>query len=116
MVRIPSQFFPTLSHVSRSYEQLTKLHPDSDDYKVYYAQSLYKAGMYPEAARASLAVDNPQYTQRMLKLQAAIRYEMDEIAASRSFVEQSLADDPEVVVSQGCLLFKVYCLFAEETL
>lgn len=40
------------------YEQLTQLHPEVEDYKVYYAQSLYKAGAYAEATRASFALDN----------------------------------------------------------
>lgn len=40
------------------YEQLTQLHPEVEDYKVYYAQSLYKAGAYPEATKASFALEN----------------------------------------------------------
>lgn len=41
------------------YEQLTQLHPEVEEYKVYYAQSLYKAGAYPEATKASFVLDNP---------------------------------------------------------
>lgn len=41
------------------YEQLTQLHPEVEEYKVYYAQSLYKAGAYPEATKASFILDNP---------------------------------------------------------
>ena len=37
--------------------------------QVYLAQSLYKAGMYPEATRAAVRVDSPQYQQRMIALQ-----------------------------------------------
>lgn len=47
------------SSSAECYEQLTQLHPEVEDYKVYYAQSLYKAGAYPEAAKASFALDNP---------------------------------------------------------
>jgi len=52
-----------------------KICPDVDEYKMYYAQALYKAGLYPEATRAAVRVDNPQYSQRMLMLQSAIKYE-----------------------------------------
>jgi tetratricopeptide repeat protein 30 len=52
-----------------TYETLSKLFPGVDEYKISYAQSLYKAGMYPEAMRAAVRVDNPQYAQRMLSLQ-----------------------------------------------
>jgi hypothetical protein len=80
------------------YEQLCRICPDVDEYKIYLAQvrstsafrspktpctlltpfspqSLYKAAMYPEAMRAVVRVDNPQYAQRMLLLQASIKYE-----------------------------------------
>lgn len=46
------------SSSAECYEQLTQLHPEVEDYKVYYAQSLYKAGAYPEATKASFALDN----------------------------------------------------------
>ena len=36
-----------------AYEQLIGICPDVDEYKLYYAQSLYKAGQYPEAAKAA---------------------------------------------------------------
>lgn len=46
------------SSAAECYEQLSQLHPEVEDYKVYYAQSLYKAGAYPEAVKASFALDN----------------------------------------------------------
>ena len=57
--------------------------PESDEYKMYYAQALYKASYYPEATRAAVRVDNPQYAHRMLMLQAAIKYEQDELGACK---------------------------------
>lgn len=47
------------TNAAECYEQLTQLHPEVEEYKVYYAQSLYKAGAYPEATKASFALDNP---------------------------------------------------------
>lgn len=47
------------SSAAECYEQLTQLHPEVDEYKLYYAQSLYKAGAYTEATKASFALDNP---------------------------------------------------------
>lgn len=46
------------SSAAECYEQLTQLHPEVEEYKVYYAQSLYKAGAYPEAIKASFGLDN----------------------------------------------------------
>lgn len=39
-------------------------------------------------------------------MQAAIKYELDDIAACKVFVEQLPRDDPESTISQGCILFK----------
>jgi tetratricopeptide repeat protein 30 len=34
------------ANASDIYDQLTKFYPEVDSYKLYHAQSLYKAGMY----------------------------------------------------------------------
>eukprot|EP00743_Colponemidia_sp_Colp-15_P002645 GILK01002867.1.p1 GENE.GILK01002867.1~~GILK01002867.1.p1 ORF type:complete len:660 (+),score=136.56 GILK01002867.1:205-2184(+) len=88
------------------YEQLTKFFPDVEEYRIYHAQTLYKAGMYPEATRACQQIDNPQHSQRMLLLQAAIQYEQDEIVNAKNLLSRCLSDDPDAVVSDGCMLFK----------
>lgn len=41
------------------YEQLMLLQPEVDEYKMYYAQSLYKACLYEEAMRVSCQIENP---------------------------------------------------------
>lgn len=38
------------------YEQLVKLFPGDEQYGLYYAQALYKAGMYQECLRACAQV------------------------------------------------------------
>mmetsp|Transcript_13358 Transcript_13358/g.21188 ORF Transcript_13358/g.21188 Transcript_13358/m.21188 type:complete len:653 (+) Transcript_13358:44-2002(+) len=89
------------------YEQLIKVCPTVEEYKVYYAQSLQKAGMYPEALRAAGRVqDSPQYRERMLALQAAVKYEQDELAACKGLLDKCLPDDPDTVISQAAILYK----------
>jgi tetratricopeptide repeat protein 30 len=89
-----------------TYEQLVRFHPDVDEYKIYYAQSLFKAGLYDEAGKACMRLDNEEYSQRLLKLQAAIRYEQDELAACKSLVDQCLPDDPDTLINQACITYK----------
>ncbi|XP_043945724.1 tetratricopeptide repeat protein 30A isoform X2 [Protopterus annectens] len=88
------------------YEQLTQSHPDVDDYKLYYAQSLYKACMYPEAMKATFLLDSPAYHSKVLKLQAAVKYAEEDLSGAKSLVEQMPSDDPDSEVNLGCLLFK----------
>ncbi len=38
-------------------------------------QCLFKAGLHPEASKACLRVDGDQYAQRLLLLQASVKYE-----------------------------------------
>nr|XP_040046468.1 tetratricopeptide repeat protein 30A isoform X1 [Gasterosteus aculeatus aculeatus] len=88
------------------YEQLTQLHPEVEEYKVYYAQSLYKAGAYPEATKASFVLDNPGSHVKMLKLQACIKYCEEDYSAAKSLLEQLPQEDPDYVYNSGCLLFQ----------
>ncbi|KAK7938726.1 hypothetical protein WMY93_002052 [Mugilogobius chulae] len=74
------------SSAAECYEQLTALHPEVEDYKLYYAQSLYKSGAYPEASKASFALDTPN-------------------THTKSLLEQLPQDDPDYIFNSGCLLY-----------
>ncbi|KAJ3038123.1 Tetratricopeptide repeat protein 30A [Rhizophlyctis rosea] len=88
------------------YEQLVRHHPEVDDYRMYYAQSLYKSGQYAAALKACQAIDNPEFGDKVLKLQAAIKYESEDVAGCKYLIDQAPPDDPETITNQACLLFK----------
>ena len=50
------------------YEQLTVLQPEVDEYRMYYAQSLYKACLYEEAMKISFQIDNPSFQHKVCEL------------------------------------------------
>jgi len=89
-----------------AYEQLVAICPEVEEYKVYYAQSLFKAGMYQESLRAAIRVESEQFQQRMLLLQSMIKYELDELAVSKSLLDQCHSDDPDVVINYAAISFK----------
>lgn len=89
-----------------TYEQLVRFHPEVDEYKIYYAQSLYKAGLYEDALKVASKVDNDEYSHRLLQLQAAIKYEMDDLAGTKSLVNQCEQDDPDTLVNQASITYK----------
>ncbi|XP_029913501.1 intraflagellar transport protein 70A isoform X2 [Myripristis murdjan] len=97
------QDFP---NAAECYEQLTQLHPEVEEYKLYYAQSLYKACAYPEATKATFVLDNPNSHTKMIKLQAAIKYSEEEYSAAKTLVDQLPQDDPDYDVDVGCLLYQ----------
>jgi len=47
------------------YEQLTVLNPEVDDYRLYYAQSLYKANLFDEAMKVSSQIDGSVYHDKV---------------------------------------------------
>ena len=103
------QDFPNAVHI---YEQLTRLVPESQEYKMYLAQSYFKAGMYNEATKAALSVDasDPAIKQRMLHLQISIKYEQDDLHGCKLLVEQLddefVKDEPDTLVARGCIQYK----------
>uniref|UniRef100_A0A8C5PJ56 Tetratricopeptide repeat protein 30 n=1 Tax=Leptobrachium leishanense TaxID=445787 RepID=A0A8C5PJ56_9ANUR len=94
------------SNAADCYEQLTQINPEVEEYKLYYAQSLYKACMYPEAMKATFVLESPAYQSKMLKLQASIKYGEEDLSGAKSLVEQIPSDDPDSEINMGCLLYK----------
>ncbi|GIY26724.1 tetratricopeptide repeat protein 30A [Caerostris extrusa] len=93
-------------NAANCYEHLTVVCPEVDDYKLYYAQSLYQACFYQEAMKVTCQIENPDYQVKIVKLQAAIKYGEEDLAAAKNLVDQSPSGDPDTEVNLGCLLFK----------
>jgi len=64
-----SQNYPS---AIKTYEALLHLCPGQEEYKMFYAQALYHAGLYTDAWHASVRVEGPQYSQRKLLLQVCL--------------------------------------------
>ncbi len=94
-------------NASDCYEQLTALCPDQDQYKLYYAQSLFKCGLYAEALKISASIESKEYISKVMSLQAAIKYAEDDIKSCVEFVERYASDDPMIEINKACILFKV---------
>ena len=88
------------------YDQLTKFYPDVDSYKLYHAQSLFKAAFYDDAKKVVQQIENPDYADKVLQLQISIQYELEDIQHARTLVSQMPPDSAEAVVAQGCMLYK----------
>ena len=73
------------------YEKLTKYYSYVEEYRVYYVQSLWKAGLYDDAIRASQSslIITPKYQQQMLFMRASIKYEIDDLNGSLSILNSS---------------------------
>ncbi|KAI8854818.1 tetratricopeptide repeat protein 30B [Chytridium lagenaria] len=105
-IKILSHELNTFPRSRAAYEQLVRTFPEVDDYRLYYAQSLYKSGQYQPAQKACQTVETPEYSQKLIKLQAAIKYEMDDLPGCKQLIEQCQPDEPDTIVNQACLLYK----------
>jgi len=95
------------------YEKLTKFYGYIEEYSVYYVQSLWKAGLYDEATRASQSssIISSKYQQQMVFMRASIKYEMDDINGCLSILNSfhDTKDEElniEYMIGRGCTLFK----------
>eukprot|EP01013_Petalomonas_cantuscygni_P008265 TRINITY_DN20981_c0_g1_i1.p1 TRINITY_DN20981_c0_g1~~TRINITY_DN20981_c0_g1_i1.p1 ORF type:complete len:670 (-),score=171.60 TRINITY_DN20981_c0_g1_i1:1921-3930(-) len=88
------------------YERLVLVCPDVEQYKIYHAQSLYKAGMYPEAIRVASTVDSDDFALRMQKLRAAIKFYAEDLPGTKSHLAKCDPSDPDVVIMNACVLYK----------
>lgn len=66
-----------------------------------------QACLYEEAMKVTHQMESPEYSGRLTKLQAAIKYGEEDLPGAKSLVDQCPADDPDTEVNHGCLLYKV---------
>lgn len=86
------------------YETLATHYPNVPEYKLYWCQSLYKAGMFAEASRGAAGVDG--FAQAVRLLHCAIKYEQDDLQGCRAALEAFSPSDPTATVNLGCVQFK----------
>lgn len=93
---------------AETYQQLTQLCPNVDEYKVNYALSLYQSCSFEEALAVTFQLENrvKQSNSDIVKLQAAIRYSQGDLASARTFLEQMPSGDLDRQVNLACCLFK----------
>ena len=91
---------------AQCYEQLSQLHPDIAEYRFQWAQSLHKAGLYADALSVSQTLlNNSDWRQRVLALQAAIHFDADSLTDATSSLNQCEPDD-NVMYARACLQYK----------
>lgn len=61
-------------NAANCYEHLTVVCPEVDDYKVYYAQSLYQACFYQEAMKVTCQIENPEYQTKVFIMTLTLSY------------------------------------------
>ncbi|KAK7794910.1 hypothetical protein R5R35_005886 [Gryllus longicercus] len=93
-------------NAANCYEQLTLLHPEEPEYRLYYAQSLYQACLYEEAMKVTSQIDDPNFLPKVNKLKAAIKFGEEDLAGTKSLVDSGPPDDPDTEINLGCLLHK----------
>lgn len=80
--------------------------------RLYYAQSLFQAGMFDESFKVTADIDeldtkNKHLKEHVLQLQSAIRYTCEDFSGAQSILLQRKASQESTLNDEGCLLYKV---------
>jgi len=84
-------------NASQMYASLVNFYPQVEEYKVYYIQSLAKAGMYSEA-NAILQFHSSE-NERLLVLQAHIYYDTEETILAKNTLDHLTTDGSSTVAN-----------------
>jgi len=88
------------------YEQLIKYFPEVVEYRIYLAQSLYKAENYEEALKVCQNIDKPELSHQLTILQFAIKYQLNNLADAYKLLSNTQEDRQDTLICQGCTLYK----------
>lgn len=87
----------------QAYETLTR-HHHVPVYRLYHAQSLYKAGELDEASRALEAVAG--FPDEVDQLRMAIAYALDQTQECRAMLRATRSQSGAYAQNEGCILYK----------
>ncbi|XP_035894759.1 tetratricopeptide repeat protein 30 homolog [Anopheles stephensi] len=92
------------------YEHLINLVPDVQEYRLYYSQSLFQAGLFDEAQKIiATGLDSPELKEKVLQLQSAIAYGNEDYTAAQSLLLQRQdgnGQEASTKNDEGCLLYQ----------
>ncbi|XP_058116473.1 tetratricopeptide repeat protein 30 homolog [Anopheles ziemanni] len=92
------------------YEQLINIVPDVQEYRLYYAQSLFQAGLFEEAQKiVASGLESPELKEKVLQLQSAIAYGNEDYTTAQSLLLQRQdgnGQEASIKNDEGCLLYQ----------
>ena len=91
------------------FEQLAYLDGQQEEYKLYWAQSLYQAGLYSNASKVASQINDPQLKIPVQKLEAAVRFAEEDLLTAQKIIN-ACPTDTDTLVNSGCILYKVITL------
>lgn len=87
----------------QTYAALVRYFPQVSQYRVYHAQSLYKAGNLDEASRIlEVITDHPRQVEQ---IKMAIAYASEQRQECRNMLREWPRDAPETAQNEGCMLY-----------
>jgi len=92
------------------YERCHELCPASEEYRVFYVQSLVQGGSHSDASRAAAAaaprLTSPKSRARMKLLQAHAELEQGMLSACATTLKEYEQDDPATIIALATLDFR----------
>jgi tetratricopeptide repeat protein 30 len=85
---------------------LCDLCPDVPEYKLYYAQSLYQAGLFEEALKVANMIEVEHLKEKVLQLQSAIYFSNEDYTASQAILLKRQSGSAQTLNDEACLLYQ----------
>ncbi|EPZ31340.1 hypothetical protein O9G_000985 [Rozella allomycis CSF55] len=89
------------------YETLINYYPDYEEYKLYFAQCLYKIGDYEGTRRIVSSIVQEDLLTDSLKLLAAAHFEADDISSCKKTMEKLPTGDIDSLINNACIAQKL---------
>ncbi|KAL3319001.1 Tetratricopeptide repeat protein 30A [Cichlidogyrus casuarinus] len=87
------------------YEKLSFLYPGNQEYKMYFAQSLYRTDLLKESMKVLSQIDKPEYKMEITKLKSAIHFREEEYVASSQLIETCPKNEPDTLINLSCIAY-----------
>ena len=91
---------------SNCYEMLCDLCPEVPEYKLYYAQSLYQAGLFEEALKVISTIEVESLREKVLQLQSAIYFSSEDYTSSQAILMKRQSGTAQTLNDEGCMMYQ----------
>ncbi len=85
---------------------LCDLCPEVPEYKLYYAQSLYQAGLFEEALKVISTIEVESLREKVLQLQSAIYFSSEDYTSSQAILLKRQSGTAQTLNDEGCMMYQ----------
>jgi len=91
---------------AEAYERIVEFYPELEQYKLHYAQCLFKSGLTADATKVLTGVKSEKCAQQVLKLKAAIRFAEDDLSGAQQILAEVKQEDIQTQINAAVMMIR----------